>query len=348
MSKDESTSRRPFLARFTRTWGLPLIIGSTLALVWMFYVNPSDGSSVAAEEPKPAPIDGDRAYGYLKKLCAFGPRIAGSEANTKQRKLAADHFKAMGATLREQTFTARHPLTGKKVEMVNLVASFFPDRAERVVFAAHYDTRPFPDREQDPADRRKPFIGANDGASGVALLMEMAHHLKEGSTPWGVDLVMLDGEELVYESLDGQKAGEYFLGSKEFSRLYKADRKVSKPKYAYVAGFVLDMVGGKDAQIPVEQGSNRLAPQLVREVWRVADKLKSKTFQQNLGPEVLDDHLAMNAAGIHTIDIIDFEFPFWHTAGDLPEECSGETLKEVGRVVTAWLAQPKAARSKKR
>ena len=111
---------------------------------------------------------------------------------------------------------------------------------------------------------------------------------------------------------------------------------------------VLDMVGGKDVNIPVEVGSNRLAPSLVREVWGVAEQMNSEAFAQNLGPEVLDDHLAMNAAGIPTIDLIDFNYPFWHTAGDLPEECSGDSLKEVGRVVTAWLARPKAARSKRR
>jgi len=348
MSNTESSPRQPRFARMARTWGLPLALGTSLAFLWMFYVNPSDGSAVTNQQaPKPAPIDGDRAYGYLKSICAIGPRIAGSPANARQLKLAADHFKAKGATLREQPFSTRHPLSGKKVEMVNLVASFFPDRTERVVLAAHYDTRPFPDREPDPAKRRNPFIGANDGASGVALLMEIANHLTESSTPWGVDLVLLDGEELVYEDDNGNKAGDYFLGSKEFSRRYKAEqRKSSKPRY--VAGMVLDMVASKEIQIPVELGSNRLAPSLVREVWGVADKMNSKAFVQNLGTEVLDDHLAMNAAGIPTIDIIDFEYPSWHTANDVPEECSAESLKEVGRVVTAWLAQPKTARSKKR
>ncbi len=352
MSQPEKPAapRRSLAARIVRTWTVPLILGSVLATLWILYVNRSDGSSFLADPPKPSPINGDRAYGYLKAICNFGPRKAGSDANAKQKDYVAAHFKKMGATLTEQKFTAPDPLAtdprkAKRIPMVNLVGSWNTDRAERVVIAAHYDTRPFPDR--DPDDRRKPFLGANDGASGVALLMEIAHHLKESPTPWGVDLVLFDGEELVYEDEDGRRAGEYFLGSKEFSRLYKQERKKNAAT-RYVAGIVLDMVGGKELEIPVEVSSKRLAPSLVREVWGVADKLNSRAFIQNLGTEVQDDHLWMNEAGIWTIDIIDFEYPFWHKAGDLPEECSGKSLAEVGRVVTAWLNQPKSARAKKR
>ena len=353
--------KRSLPARIVRTWAIPLVLGGLLATLWIVYVNRSDGSSLFAETPKPSPIDGDRAYGYLKTICNFGPRKAGSDANTKQRNYVAAHFKKMGATLTEQKFSAPDPLgldpakpnkRGPKalkagqVQMVNLVASWNPDRADRVVIAAHYDTRPFPDQEAEAEDRRRPFLGANDGASGVALLMEIAHHLNDSPTPWGVDLVIFDGEELVYEDENGLRAGEMFLGSNEFSRLYKLERKKGTAKY--VAGIVLDMVGDKELEIPVEASSRRLAPNLVKEVWGIADKLNARGFVQNLGKEVYDDHLSMNAAGIPTIDIIDFDYPFWHKAGDLPEECSGKSLAEVGRVVTAWLNQPKAARSKKR
>ena len=100
----------------------------------------------AAMAATPAPIDGERAYGYLKKICEIGPRPAGSEANTRQRQLVADHFKATGATVREQPFSAEHPLTGERVDMVNLIGSWHPERTERVVIGAHYDTRPLPTR----------------------------------------------------------------------------------------------------------------------------------------------------------------------------------------------------------
>src|SRR5262249_43568370 len=154
----------------------------------------------------PAPIDGERAFGYLKAICALGPRIAGSEANARQKQMVAEHFQRMGAEAREQPFAARDPMSGKPVKMANLVGSWSPERTERIVVAAHYDTRPYPDQEPDPMLRNSPFLGANDCASGVALLMEMAHHLKDSPTQWGVDLVLFDGEELVYDH-----TGVYFL-----------------------------------------------------------------------------------------------------------------------------------------
>ncbi len=283
----------------------------------------------------PAPIDGNRAYGYLKQIFAMGPHPAGSEANTAVRQFVAKHFEQHGGTVREQPFRARHPLTHQPIEMVNLIGSWFPERKERVVIAAHYDSRPHPDEDPDPARRREPFIGANDPASSMALLMEIAQHLKDAPTPWGVDLVLFDGEELVYD-----RAGEFFLGSKAFSADYAARRKRDKDGSRYIAGIVLDLVGGRDLLIEREPYSLRLAPKLVRDVWDVADRLNVPVFSDNVGREVLDDHLPLNNVRIPTIDIIDFDYPFWHTADDTPENCSGESLANVGRVVTAWLNKP--------
>jgi glutaminyl-peptide cyclotransferase len=286
-----------------------------------------------------APIDGERAYRYLKQLCALGPRPAGSAANTRQRALVAKHFKEMGATVREQPFATNDPRSGARVDMVNLIGSWHHERTERVLLGVHYDTRPFPDQDPNPARRRMPFLGANDGASGVALLMEIAHHLKELPTSWGVDLVLFDGEELVY----GQD-GEYFLGSKAFARAYVEEVDARETKSHYVAGVVLDMIGDKNLQIDQEPYSLDLAPRLVQEVWAVARRLKVPVFRNRVGRAVLDDHLPLNNAGIPAIDIIDFDYPHWHTAGDLPEQCSAESLDQVGRVVTAWLAQPRSRR----
>ncbi len=325
----ETAHARPSLPRrILKNWGLPLVLGTIIGGGWIAY-NHLFGPMSQAVAIKPTPIDGERAYGYLKKICDIGPRIAGSEANTKQRLMVAEHFKAKGGSLHEQTFSTRHPLTGKRVEMVNLIGSWFPERVERVLIAAHYDTRPFPDMETDPARKKLPFIGANDCASGVALLMEIANHLKTLETPWGVDLVLLDGEELIYESPDGEHAGTFFLGSKEFGRVYKAERRTAKSKY--VAGIVLDMVGGKDMVLPKDPMSLKLAYELVREVWTLAPKVDAPAFVNNVGREVQDDHLPLNTAGIPTIDIIDFEYPFWHKADDIPENCSGDSLGRSAR-----------------
>jgi Zn-dependent M28 family amino/carboxypeptidase len=224
--------------------------------------------------------------------------------------------------------------------MVNLIGSWFPDRRERVVIGVHYDTRPHPDMEDDPAKRKLPFIGANDGASGVALLMEIAHHLEGMQTPWGVDLVLFDGEEIVYGRGQDQE-GEYFLGSKEFARQYADGVDSGRLRYRYVAGVVLDMVGDKNLNIMQEENSLNLAPGLVRDVWAIARQLKATAFRPAVGQAVLDDHLALNNAGIPAIDIIDFDYKQWHTSQDLPEHCSAASLEEVAKVVTGWLAQPK-------
>ncbi len=183
-----------------------------------------------------------------------------------------------------------------------------------------------------------PFIGANDGALGVALEMELAHHLTNLKTQRGVDLVLFDGEELVFGN---DPDAEYFLGSTEFAKRYAQLVGARRIQYRYVAGMVLDMVGGRDLKLPQEPRSNFYAPGIVRQVWSVADAVKAKSFKNYEGREVRDDHLPLNEiGGIPTIDLIDFDYPFWHKADDLPENCSAESLEEVGRVISTWLTVP--------
>ncbi len=321
--------------------GLPVLILAAVSGGSFLYWLRSEEAN-AAMQATPAPIEGERAYQYLKQLCEIGPRVAGSEANTRQRKLVADHFRKQGGIVREQPFDAPHPLTGQPVRMANLIASWFPDRESRVVIGAHYDTRPYPDEERDANKRRAPFLGANDGASGVALLMEIANHLPTMKTSWGVDLVLFDGEELVYGRQPYE--GEYFLGSKAFGKEYAEQLDAGQIRYRYAAGMVLDMVAGKNLEINQEPYSLEFAPGLVREVWGVAHRLRVNEFKDRIGRAVLDDHLPLNNAGIPTIDIIDFEYPHWHKATDLPENCSARSLAKVGQVITAWLTQPPARR----
>lgn len=356
MNQTKTVNDRPVTARRAPRWlsnhgidmkilgGISLLtivlgIGITILPPYAASLSTSMAEPEMIAAPQPSPIDGERAYGYLNAICAIGPRPAGSEANARQRRLVADHFRAMGATIREQNFSARDPQSNARVELVNLIGSWFPERVERVVIGAHYDTRPHADLETDPMRLNDPFIGANDGASGVALLMEIAHHLSQSPTPWGVDLVLFDGEELVY-GRNAPSSG-YFLGSKEFARVYKASRGASRNRTRYVAGIVLDMVGDRTLDLPREGYSVKLAPRLVRDVWAVAKALEAPAFRDEVGQEINDDHLPLNNVGIPTIDIIDFDYPEWHTADDLPNRCSGASLQQVGRVVTAWLAQPK-------
>jgi Peptidase family M28 len=312
-------------------------------LPWPGSFEPSsitEASVLAADGPPK--IDGKRAYGYLKKICEIGPRTAGSEANARQRKMVAEHFTKMGGVVEEQSWAIAHPQTGERLILVNLIGRWHPERRERVVIGAHYDTRPHPDEERDPARHAMRFIGANDGASGVALQMELAHHLKDLNTRRGVDLVLFDGEELVFGN--DQPVGEYFLGSTAFATRYRQLVGARRIQYRYVAGMVLDMVGGRDLKLPQEPYSNQYARGLVQQVWSVADSLKAKSFKNYEGREVRDDHLPLNEiGGIPTIDLIDFDYPFWHKADDLPEQCSAESLEEVGRVIATWLTVPAPA-----
>jgi glutaminyl-peptide cyclotransferase len=324
------------------TLGLPMLaVLISLGVPLVTRLKPTRADTPPAPTSGAAPIDGARAYGYLKQVCALGPRPAGSAANARQRQLVSKHFTEHGAKVREQPFSAVDPRSGAKLDLVNLIGAWHPERMQRVMLGVHYDTRPFPDQEKVPDRRSIPYLGANDGGSGVALLMEIAHHLKGLPTAWGVDLVLFDAEDLVYAEV-----GEYCLGSKEFARVYaegletQAQARRAGPRY--VAGLVLDMVGDKNQAIEQEQYSLNLAPRVVQEVWSVARRLKAGAFRNRIGPAVTDDHLPLNNAGIPAIDVIDFRPPpTWHMASDLPENCSAASLEQVGKVVTAWLALPR-------
>ncbi len=178
---------------------------------------PGDVFAADREVPaQPAAFDADRAMGYLEALCKIGPRISGTAGMKKQQELLEKHFKEHGGQIDWQRFTARQRSERKDVEMANLIVSWYPDRQRRVILCSHYDTRPLADQERDTRRWREPFLSANDGGSGVALLMELAHHMKDLKINVGVDFVFFDGEEYVFESDD-----EYFFGSKQFGREHR-------------------------------------------------------------------------------------------------------------------------------
>lgn len=298
-------------------------------------INPSPQASASQWKP-PQQIDPDRAMAYLKTICAIGPRISGTPGMTQQREMLIEFFESQGAIVEQQKFEERHPLTGQPVAMANLIIRWFPDRKERVLICAHYDTRPFPD--MDPVNPRGVFIGANDGGSGVAMMQELSHSMPTLKISAGVDFVLFDGEELVY---DGQR-DPYFLGAEHFSREYASGDR----DYTYSAAILVDMIADKDLQLPKERNSFRYAPKLQREVWQIAKSEGIREFDTSIRTEVLDDHLALNEiARIPAIDIIDFQYPrsgrrvqsYWHTTMDVVENCSGESIGKVATVIRAWL-----------
>jgi Peptidase family M28 len=294
------------------------------------------GASLAAQaraEQPQNPLDGLRAYRYLQQICKLGTRISGSQGMVQQQALLEDFFKKLGAKVIRQEFEVPNPQGGAKVPMTNLIVQWHPERKERILICTHYDTRPLPDRDPNPINRRQgEFLGANDGGSGVALLMELAHLMPGLEGPYGVDFVFLDGEELVW--VEGRDP--YFLGSEWFARDYARH----PPAFRYRWGVLLDMIGDADLQIYQEQQSVawRDTRPLVNEIWATAGRLGVDEFVPRAKYAVHDDHMPLrNIAKIPTCDIIDFDYPAWHTTNDTPFRCSGASLAKVGWVLYEWL-----------
>jgi Zn-dependent M28 family amino/carboxypeptidase len=180
------------------------------------------------------------------------------------------------------------------------------------------------------------FVGANDGASGVAVLMELAHWMPKLESRYGVDFVLFDAEEFVFRGTFGER-GEYFVGSEYFATQYVRDRGRD---YRYRWAVLLDMVGDADLQLYHELHSIRWRDTrpLVKDLWGTARALGVREFVSRIRHEVRDDHLKLHdVAGIPACDIIDFDYPHWHTEADTPDKCSGESLAKVAWVVHAWL-----------
>ncbi len=293
--------------------------------------NPSPSARTARTQN---PINGQRAYEYLKEICALGPRLPGSAAMRQQQEMLKKHFEALGGQVSLQKFQARNPLGGDPVPMANLIVQWHPERKERILLCTHYDTRPQADRDPNPALRQREgiFLGANDGGSGTALLMELGRLMPQLDGDVGVDFVFFDGEELVYKD----RRDPYFLGSTWFAQQYVKN----PPNYRYRWGVLLDMIGDADLQIYQEVYSVawRDTRPLVEQIWTTAARLGVSEFIPRPKYDVRDDHLPLRNIGkIPTCDIIDFDYPAWHTVSDVPRRCSADSLAKVGWVVYEWL-----------
>ncbi|MDH4223320.1 MAG: M28 family peptidase [candidate division Zixibacteria bacterium] len=212
-----------------------------------------------------------------------------------------------------------------KLNLSNIIASFYPDKKERILLCAHWDTRPWADKDPEPANRFTPISGANDGASGVAVLMELASTISGKKPKYGVDIILFDGED--YGS--DEHPERWCLGSSYFSK--------NSGGYKAVFGILLDMIGDRDLQIYQEGYSSRYAGEIVRMVWEKAQKLSISDFKTGVKHYMVDDHLPLIQAGIPCIDIIDFDYPYWHTIEDTPDKCSPESLEKVGKVILSVL-----------
>ena len=262
-------------------------------------------------------FNAQRAFAYLEKQCEFGPRVPGTTAH---QETGTYLFKELGKYTNEvvyQPFEFRGQ--DRTIQMNNILARFGDDSGGKMLLAAHWDTRPFADRDPDPANRNTPILGANDGASGVAVLLEVARVLKSKPPPTPVIIVLFDGEDY------GRTVSTMFLGSTHFAKNmdgWEAD-----------FGILLDMVGDRTLELPMEGYSWNAARDLTEAIWRRAEELGLPAFQRRLGPAIMDDHLPLIQAGVPTINIIDFDYPHWHTVEDTSDKCSPESLEIVGRLV---------------
>lgn len=269
-------------------------------------------------------FDGTAAYGYVQEQVAFGPRIPNTEAHRRTGDWILAHLRRTADSVEVQAF--EHVTEGgDTLRLRNFLGRFRPELPERVLYVAHWDTRPFADASVNLGDQRRPVPGANDGASGVAVLLGVADVLAATPPAVGVDLLFVDGED--WGDFSGPDA---LIGSRHYAARLDPTRL---PLYAVV----WDMVGDADLDIYQEGYSVQHAPEVVIRVWETADELgHGGVFRSEVRYTITDDHIPLIEAGVRAIDVIDFRYgpdnTYWHTPADTPDKVSAESLQIVGDV----------------
>jgi Peptidase family M28 len=290
-------------------------------------------ATAAGCSPPPREFDESAAWRHLETQVAFGPRIPGSQGHANTLAYLREHLEACADAVSIDTFDGVCALDSTAMTLHNVVAVFRPDAPRRLLFGAHWDTRPFADQDPDESRRRDPVPGANDGASGVAILLEVASALKTSPPGVGVDLVFFDGEDCGTEA----DADSWALGSQRFV--------AANPRYRPAYAVVVDMVGRKGMVLPKEGNSVAVSGPLTHAIWREAARLGEPAFVDSVARPVWDDHIAFLKAGIPAVDLIDFDDPHWHTTSDLPEHCAPASLGQVGRLLLALVRKAEEAES---
>jgi glutaminyl-peptide cyclotransferase len=297
------------------------IVAAVLSMSLLFYS--CGGNKINVPE-----FSGTQAFEYLEKQVSFGSRVPGSDNIARCREYLIKFYDSLGAKVDTMDFIHIDKFNGKPIPMVNIIASFDGSggaKAGRCLLAAHYDSRPRAEYDPDTTKRVDSIAGANDGASGVAVLMELANLISRQKPRINIDMALLDGEDYGPPGhLD-----EYFLGAREMVR------RDIKGKYKFA--LIIDMIGDKDLKIFREEFSNMYSPQITDMVWKTAQNLGETAFVDSVGYAVQDDHLSFLTIKLPSTLIIDFNYKYWHTTHDTPDKCSPESLASVGRVVTTFL-----------
>ena len=276
-------------------------------------------------------FDKGNAFRYLVEQCEFGPRNPGSNGYKQCLDYLQKTFSGFADTILLQPFVLDDLVNEKSYDLTNIIARFKVDAPQQLLIGAHWDTRPWADEDPDTEKRNDPIIGANDGASGVAVILELARILNASPPPIGITLVLFDGEDMGRSGTPKS----YAQGSLAFAK----DLPIEKPDEA----IILDMIGDAELHIPIERNSYRQNRQLVKKLWTMAEELSLDAFESRIVYTLYDDHVPLwEEARIPAIDIIDFNYPnsyanYWHTTQDLPENCSAESLGQVGTLLVHYI-----------
>lgn len=309
----------------------------------------SEGGKQQTRQVEIPAFSSDSAYRYVAEQLVFGPRVPGTNAHAKASQWLYKKMKQWSDTAIIQEFKAR-VYNNSIFDGKNIIGSFNPQSKKRILLAAHWDSRPYADHDPDPANRRKPIDGANDGASGVGVLLEIArllhnHPLESGM---GIDIIFFDLEDYgphQDDTLSGNNDEHWALGSQHWSR------NPHVAGYRAQFGILLDMVGAPGAVFPREYFSQQYASWVLDKVWRTAQRMGyDYKFVNKPGAPISDDHLPVNQiAAIPMINIIHLDpdsrngtfYEYWHTLGDNLSQIDPKTLKAVGEVVTRVIYESK-------
>ena len=282
-------------------------------------------------------FNADSAYSYVAQQLDFGPRVPGSEAQQKAAVWLQEELKRHGATVYVQNTEAK-AYTEQILPIINIIGTYNPEAKVRVLLMSHWDSRHICDEDPDKSKRNNPVDGANDGASGVGVLLEIARQAGLKNPKVGIDIFLCDAEDYgAPDDFSGQHREDWWaLGTQAWCK--NPHIKGYRANY----GILLDMVGAKDATFYYEYYSKRYAEDVVTRVWGIAQNLGfGNYFIPQNGAGITDDHVFVNRmTGIPTIDIIDTRadgngtfYPYWHTSGDTLDKIDRETLKAVGTVL---------------
>lgn len=277
-------------------------------------------------QPKSPLFSGENAFQHLIKQCSFGPRNPGSEGHKNTLNYYLNTFKGLADTVFTQSFEDEMPRTRAKVKMNNVIAQFNRESNKQIMISAHWDTRPWADTGSI-MKKEMPILGANDGASGVAVIIELAYIFKQNPPPIGVSLVLFDAEDY---GVPGD-SWTYCKGSQYFAR----NLPISYPEY----GINIDMIADRQPEFYIERISYQQNASLVLELWELSEELGLKAFKKQAKDSIFDDHVPLyEIAGIPAINIIDFDYPndktnYWHTHNDIVQNCSPNGLYQVGTLL---------------